>query len=446
MPIAVHFIELSYILMMVFFLFFYNKKGLPLVEGAFLLLIICSPYSISIIPFRQDTYELYGLYSNANILNLMNFYKFAGISILDMFAILVILKNFNSVFYIPHFFKVFYLSIILLSVIAYTFSSLTMWAPELDSVTRALSVLKSIVYIVSVYCVIERSCRRMGMSAFFRMLANIIFIYCFVNAVLLNFLPAWYTWVKYSFNYLFLDQTDQFIVFLYCVLVFWGPQSNQGRFKIYAFLLIMLLAISGGKGGVYSLLILLFSWCYQRMQASSASLGGMFICIVLLSWILSYIIGLYELDISIYTRYFQVKQLLINYENNLLLMLFGLGPAKAYLFYSQPAIFDPGAYTTEELSSNFKLAFQMPYLSWLKNFGILGGVMLFISLNYVVRTALRFRHMAMFSPAIIYALGLYFVMVGFMDFPSFGLKTIIPISLYIYMVKCNMISYNKEVQ
>jgi len=172
----------------------------------------------------------------------------------------------------------------------------------------------------------------------------------------------------------------------------------------------------------------------------------MVICIVLLSWILSYTIGLYELDLSIYTRYFQVKQLFINYENYLYLTLFGIGPAKAYLFYSQPAIFDPGAYTTEELNSNFKLAFQMPYLSWFKNFGILGGVMIFVSLNYVVKIALRFRSTAVFSPAIIYALGLYFVMVGFMDFPSFGLKTIIPISLYIYMVKCNMITYKKEAQ
>lgn len=432
--------------MVITFSLVYYKKGLPLVEGVFLLLIIYSPYSISIIPFRQDTYESYGLYDNTNILNVVNFYKSSGLSILDIYAILIIIKNIKSAFNIPQFFKVFYSSVIFISTVAYTFSSLTIWSTELDSLPRALSVLKSIVYIISMYCVIERSCRCMGVSIFLKMLANIILIYCIINAILLSFLPAWYTWVKYSFNYLFLDQTDQFIVFLYCTLALWGPHSNQRRYIIYGFLLIMMLAISGGKGGVYSLLILVFSWLYKKMQRSGASLGALFLCIMLLSWILSYTIGLNELDISIYTRYFQVKQLFANYENNLFLMLFGFGPAKAYLFYSQPAIFDPGAYTTEELSSNFKLAFQMPYLSWLKNFGILGVGLLFVSLNFVIKTTWRYRHVTIFSPALTYSLGLYFILVGFMDFPSFGLKTIIPISLYIYIIKCNLISYKKGLQ
>lgn len=109
MPIAVHFIEVSYILMIVTFLFVYNKKGLPFIEGIFLLLIICSPYSISIIPFRQDTYEFYGLYNNTNILNLVNLYKLGGLSILDIFAMLVILKNLNTALYMPRFFRFFYL-------------------------------------------------------------------------------------------------------------------------------------------------------------------------------------------------------------------------------------------------------------------------------------------------------------------------------------------------
>ena len=440
MPIAVHFIELCYIWMVVIFTIIYHRKGLPLIEGLFLLLIICSPYSISIIPFRQDSYELYGLYSNTNILNVLNFYKFFGLSVLDLYAIVIIIKNFKSAINIPQFFRIFYFSIVVVSIISYTLSSLLMWSSELDSVSRALSVMKSIVYIFSIYCVIERSCRCMGLSAFFMMLANIILIYCVMNAILLSFLPPWYTWVKYSFNYLFLDQTDQFIVFLYCTLALWGLKNNKRRYKLYALLLVMMLAISGGKGGIYSLLILGFSWLYQKMQTSSANLGALFICIMVISWILSYAIGLYELDVSIYTRYFQVKQLFINYENNLLLMIFGLGPSKAYLFYSQPAIFDPGAYTTEELSSNFKLAFQMPYLSWLKNFGLFGVCLLFVALNYVVKSAGCIRRTAMFSPAIVYSLGLYFVLVGFMDFPSFGLKTVIPISPYIYLIKCNMAS------
>ncbi|CAM6315061.1 hypothetical protein ENINCK372B1_07420 [Enterobacter intestinihominis] len=35
MPIAVHFIELCYILMVVIFTIIYHKKGLPLIEGLF---------------------------------------------------------------------------------------------------------------------------------------------------------------------------------------------------------------------------------------------------------------------------------------------------------------------------------------------------------------------------------------------------------------------------
>lgn len=444
MPIAVHLIELSYILLVFISLIYYRRKGLPLWEGIFLFLIIFSPYSISIIPFRQDTFESYGIYNNSDILNFVNFYKIAGLSILDILAVILIIKNINSAFKLPIFFKRFYLTIIILSVISYSISSTIFWSPELDSYIRLFSVLKSIVYVISIYSVIDKICFCMGLNDFLRMLANIIFLYCITNAILLNFLPDWYTWVKYSFNYLFLDQTDQFIVFLYCVLAIWGPLSSQHRYKLYSLILCMILVLSGGKAGIYSLLILIFAWCYDKIKISSASLNIVFFGIILLSWLISCTIGMSELDISIYTRYFQVKQLLINYENNLQLLFFGIGPSKAYLFYDTPVIFDSGAYTIDELNSKFKLAFQMPYLSWLKNYGLFGFGLLLILINYISKTAWTFKLNRVSFAVAIYALGLYFVLVGFMDFPSFGLKTIIPISLYIYLVRCGVACNKKE--
>lgn len=443
MPIAVHLIELAYVLMAAIFAIIYCRKGFPFWECLFLILIICSPYSISIIPFRQDTYESYGLYSNSGILNFLNFYKILGFSVLDLLALFLVAKNLNAALKIPPFFKKFYLGIVVVSIISYTISSFFMWSPELDSVARALSILKSIVYIVAIYCVIDKACQSIGLNAFLRMLANIIFVYCIVNAVLLNFLPGWYTWVKYSFNYLFLDQTDQFIVFLYCVIALWGPLSHQHRYKIYALILVTMLTLSGGKAGIYSLLVLGIAWIYQKTKTSAANLGVLFLFIMLLSWIISYVIGMYMLDISIYTRYFQVYQLFLNYEDNLLLLFFGIGPSKAYIFYDTPVFFDPGAYISDELKSDYKLAFQMPYLSWIKNFGLLGVCFLFAAINNVVRMSWVFKNNKLFSSAAFYALGLYFVLVGFMDFPSFGLKTIIPISLYMYLVRYG-IAYSKR--
>ncbi|EAA7246066.1 hypothetical protein OC65_25070, partial [Salmonella enterica] len=134
MPIAVHLIELAYVLIIISFIILFYRKNVPLLEGGFLLLIICSPYSISIIPFRQDTIELYGLYSNSGLLNLFNFYKVAGLSILDLIALLVVVKNFNLVLKMPIFFKFFYILISFFSIIAYGISAYLIWSPELDNI------------------------------------------------------------------------------------------------------------------------------------------------------------------------------------------------------------------------------------------------------------------------------------------------------------------------
>lgn len=108
MPIAVYFIEFAYVMIVLLFILYYNSRNMPFVEGLFLILIICSPYSISIIPFRQDMYEIYGIYSNNGILNIVNFYKIAGLSILDMMALLIIVININTVMKMPSFFIMFY--------------------------------------------------------------------------------------------------------------------------------------------------------------------------------------------------------------------------------------------------------------------------------------------------------------------------------------------------
>ncbi|EBX7764749.1 hypothetical protein E1B32_22300, partial [Salmonella enterica subsp. enterica serovar Champaign] len=423
MPIAVHLIELAYVLIIISFIILFYMKNVPLLEGGFLLLIICSPYSISIIPFRQDTIELYGLYSNSGLLNLFNFYKVAGLSILDLIALLVIVKNFKLALKMPIFFKFFYILISFFSIIAYAISAYLIWSPELDNVIRALSVFKSIIYIISIYCVIEKICSRIGFKLFLKILMNIILTYCIINCVLLSFLPSWYTWVKYSFNYLFLDQTDQFLVFLFCLLTFWGPLSKLYRYKLYAFLLCIMLFLSGGKAGVYSIMILAMGWLYQKSNIKGSNLGVIFLCAMIFSWLLSYFIGVYELDISIYSRYFQVQQLFLNYSNNILLVFFGIGPSKAYIFYDFPTIFDPGAYTSEELSSSFRLGFQMPYLSWIKNFGLSGVILLLLALNYIIKVAWSFKKDDIFFSGAVYSLGLYFILIGFMDFPAFGLKT-----------------------
>ncbi|PBU44147.1 hypothetical protein BB545_12930, partial [Escherichia coli] len=440
----VYFIEFAYVMIVLLFILYYNSRNMPFIEGLFLILIICSPYSISIIPFRQDMYEIYGIYSNNGILNIVNFYKIAGLSILDMMALLIIVININTVMKIPSFFIMFYFLVGCFSIIGYSISSYLFWSPELDNIFNILSVFKSIIYIISVYCAIDRICKHIGFDKFIKFLANLILCYCIINALILCFLPDWYTWVKYSFNYLFLDQTDQFLVFLYCLLAVWGPLSGIHRYKIYALILCIMLLLSGGKGGVYSLVILAMAWLYKNSNINSAILSICFFLIMILSWMLSYYIGFNVFDLSIYTRYFQVNQLFLNYMNNILTIFFGIGPSKAYFFYSEPAILDPGAYTSSELNSSFKIGFQMPYLTWIKNFGLSGLILLYLSLNYVVKTARHSKSNEAYFSGIVYALGLYFLLVGFMDFPSFGLKTIIPISLYIYIVKMNATNIHCE--
>ncbi|ECI0393606.1 hypothetical protein AE412_23690, partial [Salmonella enterica subsp. enterica] len=87
--------------------------------------------------------------------------------------------------------------------------------------------------------------------------------------------------------------------------------------------------------------------------------------------------------------------------------------------------------------------FQMPYLSWIKNFGLSGVILLLLALNYIIKVAWSFKKDDIFFSGAVYSLGLYFILIGFMDFPAFGLKTIIPISLYIYIIN-NKLTYKKQ--
>ncbi|MGY0146710.1 hypothetical protein [Edwardsiella tarda] len=319
---------------------------------------------------------------------------------------------------------------LLLSIVSYAISSLIMWSVQLDSITRLLSAVKMICYIFALYYSIIRICDKINIIIFFGIISKLIIIYFIGMALLLTQLPSWYTWVKYSFHYKFLDQTDQFLVFLLISMAFFTPLKENIQYKIYSIIATSFILISGGKAFVYTLLLIFLGVLFKTEKIKTLSLFIVFYVAMILSWIISYVIGWWGGDLSIYTRYFQINQLLLNYAEHPILFLFGSGLGKAYYFFSEQPVFDPGAYIGEELLSKFKLGFQMPYLLWLKNYGLFGGGVLVILFVYIHNNIIRNKTTI---SAFVFLLSLYFILICGMDFPSFGLKTLIPVAIYMYL-------------
>lgn len=435
MPASVSVIEISYIILSLIFLFLFKTQKGGWAESLYVVLVITSPYSISIIPFRQDAIDFYGIYDNTRVLNVLNFYKIYGLSILDCFSIFILAKNVKLITNkMPFFFIIIYYIVVIFSLISYSISSLVIWSEELDDYHRFLSVFKSLVYILSLYCCFIKLGQRMGLDQLCQLLCLIIIIYFFSNAVFLSFLPQWYTWIKYGFNYKFLDQTDQFLVFLVLAISFFGPLKSRWLYMVGALFLAGLIIISGGKAFVYTLFILAISYFIMKNWISLRQSIILFMSGIVFSWVVTLWIGSSMLDLSIYTRYFQVEQLVLNYINYPVLSLFGIGANKAYYFFSEQLVFDPGAYFSEELETNFRLGFQTPYLLWLKNYGMFGLLIVAMSLLLLANEENKNK---VVSKAFFVALSFYFILIVIFDYPSFGIKTFIPVALYMYIFKLN---------
>ncbi|KAA1194766.1 hypothetical protein [Photorhabdus heterorhabditis] len=433
MPQAVIALEIIYVsLILVSILFSFSKK-IPLLDTLFVVLVLLSPYSISIIPFRQDTINNYNLYSNYDILNIINFYKVLSLSPLDYLCILIFCKNINQIINTPKFFLIYFTLITLVGIISYYISSIVLWSDELDNITRIIPTIKPVIYILSLYSSIFKICKTISLYNFILLFLSLSSLYFISSAIILNFLPTWYTWVKYGANYLFLDQTDQFIAFLFIVITIFIPIPN--KYKIIALIIFSMLIISGAKAFIYSLIIIILSYFCKNFNLKISSAMVLFFSAIIISWGLSLVIGINKWDTSIYTRYFQVHQLIINYSSEKILIFFGIGPYKAYRFFAEPELFDSGAYISKELSTMFRIGFQMPYLSWIKNYGLSGVFFIIISSKYVISHTKKAFSINRNFGALNLSLGIYFILVCCMDYPAFGIKTLLPIAIYIYMQK-----------
>jgi hypothetical protein len=431
-------VELIYLLyLFLVSMFFFKKVRSHFFEIVYLVGGLLSPYSISIIPYRQDYLDFYSLYTNSGVLNFFYFWDGLIIAPVYWLTLIVLFKNFSYLLALRDYFVKLVALVTLFSTLPLLYSYF-FHSSEVDRIFIFFSPVKSFLMFLAFFVSVDRIASRIDLIYFIKRLSFLYFSYAVIISLLISYdVPDWMVWVKYGFKYKFLDQADQYFIFaliLICVSVLYRNIS----FSVMTLVLFVMLLLSGGKGAIYYLAAAFFVYGFLVFKFGYALSYYSYFLFVAFTWAVAAVVGGLHLDVSSYTRYHQLVQLLRNYLEDPFLMIWGMGAQKAYYFFEEPILYDPGAYFSNEELSSYKIAFQMPFLDFLRTSGfVLGvGLAIIISINLQKFYLDKIKHIddRRFK-AFFLASAIYFVMFGFMAYPFWGGKQALSAALFAVIIK-----------
>lgn len=427
---AVGWIYISYVVFFVAFLYWKVKSNI--FEIGYLALALLTPYSISIIPFRQDYLSQYEIYSNNDLLTFFFFNANFLIAPFYYCSLFVLVKNLRFLPVLHSFFFKWMVVISLFALLPLFYSYGNNWS-ELDRLALFFLPIKALLLLATFMFAFKAIIKNIDPELFVRYVFLLYVGYVLVMALALALLvPDWMVWIKYGLKYKFLDQTDQVAVFFFLLLL---PSFFSGRpmLVLICFSLLLLLLLSGGKASVYYILAVGAVAAYRYTKLSFNMCLSMLLLAIASSWLVTYVVGAGEYDISMYTRYHQLQQLSLNYLNDPLQFIWGMGVQKSYYLFDAPEFFDPGAYIADELLSNYRIGFQTPFLDFIRNSGVIFGFGLLVSISISVclkHKALKQKTGDKCILSFYLAASLFLLMLGYMFFPFWGVKTVMFSALF----------------
>lgn len=345
---------------------------------------------------------------------------------------LVLLKNVKFLPILNGFFFRWVAVVGLLATFPLFYSYINSWS-ELDRISLFFLPIKAVLLLAAFMFAFKAVIQSLDPKILVKYIFSLYVGYVIIMALALALLvPDWMVWNKYGLKYKFLDQTDQVVVFFFLLL---SPSFFSGRpiFLVFCFGLVLLLFLSGGKASIYYVLAVGAVAAYRYTRLSFNLCITTLLLAIACSWVVTYCIGAGEYDLSMYTRYHQLQQLLVNYYNEPLQFFWGMGVQKSYYLFDQPKFFDPGAYISDELLSDYRIGFQTPFLDFLRNSGVICG----FGLLGLITLSICWKHRDLKKwtddkdiLSFYLAVSSYFVMLGFMFFPFWGIKTVLFSALF----------------
>lgn len=386
-----------------------------------LFIYLFSPYSISIMPLRQDNIGDDKVL-NANLLNFFNFYKFAGFSFFDLLFIFLSVRAWAKCRFL--YFSWVTWGLLLVSFIGLCSYWITyLFDPsKLDSVIDSCLGFREVISIMGVSSILFYLFRD-GLVRSLRILGFNICLYLSISVLIMSFTSDAYVWIKYSYKFFFLDQADYSLVILLFVI---GFSLKNRLFVLMAMFFSVLTLLSGVKAYFIDLFFICMTLMYWRLKYKQPLILGTVGLFIFFNIAVAFYLGANKIDTSIYTRYYQTEQLFAYNWTKPYSYLTGIGFNKSYKTTADPELIDEGAFSKDEMNSTYKIGFQMPYIMNYRNVGLLGMAICILVCFLLARNAVYFS-MNPGSDTIrrlgYFVLPLLVSLYGF-NFPFFGNKVI----------------------